>query len=482
MFKMVLGVYEMDKLILNLIDDKSTKRKLQILGILSNAEGVLTSHDLAKQLNCSSRTITNEISELKINLPENWRINSIKTKGYTLQKPPTESISPIIMSYVRESIMYKILVETFHNNYYSLEKWSQILYMNKSSLRGNLKQFNKSILNTNNLEFKLGLIKLSGEEINIRYFYKVLFFSIEKCANIIELPVDLMKRIHGLIESYGIEIDYLLLKIVIYVSIHRITSKNFVEENGNPNIIFTLEQLTCFNAIISEIEDYCMVKLPREEKNILNLFFFLISYSNNQQKNEILKYYKDNNEENFEDFLELIDALIATNGGGSIEYNYLKRELGTSIHGFDLAKEYSLPLEHFHTSHHFLSHRLEKLYNECYQIISKWNNDVHYKKYNEHEISQLAKRATNIFSSTYTKKNVLFHFLGDKTYERLAFTALEDNFGDSVELHRKPDQEMKYDLIITNYKEAYPTETPTIFIYQQLSPKDIENINEVLFC
>lgn len=64
----------------------------------------------------------------------------------------------------------------------------------------------------------------------------------------------------------------------------------------------------------------------------------------------------------------------------------------------------------------------------------------------------------------------------------MAFTALEDNFGDSVELHRKPGQEMKYDLIITNYKEAYPTETPAIFIYQQLSPKDIENINEVLFC
>lgn len=472
----------MNELIRNLIDDKSTKRKLQILEILSSTEEVLTSHDLAKQINCSSRTITNEISELKIESPDSWKVKSIKTKGYVLQKPPTESISPIIMSYVQESIIYKILVEIFNNNYYSLEKWSQILYMNKSSLRGNLNQFNKSILNANNLEFKLGLIKLNGEEINIRYFYKALFFSMEKCADIIELPDDLMKRIQDLIKFHRIGIDYLLLKIVIYVSIHRITSRNFVDKKIKLNIIFTSDQLICFDKIISEIEDYCMIKLPQNEKDALRLFLFLISYGTNQQKKDILEYHKEKNEEYFNGFLELVDALISNTGAGVIEYNYLKLELGISFYKIDIAKEHGLPLEYVFTKHQFLSHRLKELYKKCYHIMLQWNNTVNYKRYNEHEIAQLAQQATDILFATYPKKNVLFHFLGDKIYERLAFAALEDNFGDSVEIYRTPNQEMRYDLIITNYKEPYPTETPIVFIYQQISQRDIENINDMLFC
>ncbi|PGZ57408.1 hypothetical protein COE58_26120 [Bacillus cereus] len=471
----------MNELIINLIDDKSTRRKMQILEILSTAEEILTSHDLAKQLNCSSRTITNEISELKNDSPENWNIKSIKTKGYILQKPLDESISPIIMSYVQESIIYKILVETFNNNYYSIEKWSQILYMNKSSLRDRLKQFSNSILKAYNLEFKIGLIKLSGEEIHIRHFYNALFLSLEQCTDIIVLPDNLMKKIHGLIESYKVEIDHLLLKVVIYVLIRRITSKNFVERKIKLNIIFAPNQLTCFNEIISVIEDYCMIKLPQEEKNTLRLFFFLIAVNNNQQKNEILKYQKKNNEERFEKFLELIDALISNNGGGDLEYNYLKRDLSNSVYVFDIDKEYGFPTECYLIRHQFLSPRLQEIYNECYRNISKWNNDVHYKKYSEYEIGQMSQKATNILSTIYSKKNVLFLFFGSTAYKRLAFTALEDNFGDSIEIHRNLDPKMRYDLIITNYKVPNPTETPVIFIHQQLNQRDIENINDLLF-
>ncbi|PGZ34526.1 hypothetical protein COE50_06430 [Bacillus anthracis] len=471
----------MNKLLINLIDDKSTKRKLQILEILSSAEGILTSHDLAKQLNCSSRTITNEIGELRVKAPENWNIKSVKTKGYVLQKPTTESLSSILMSYVQESIIYKILLETFNSNYYSLEKWSQILYMNKSSLRDNLKQFNNSILNANSLEFKVGLVKLNGDEINIRYFYKALFFNIEKCAYMIELPDDLMKKIQDLIKNYNVEIDYLLLKVVIYVSIYRITSKNFVKKPVGFDIIFLKEQLTCFNEIISEIEDYCMIKLPQEEKDTLRLFFFLISYCKNQQKNEILKFYKENNEGYFERFLGLIDILVSNTGGGDIEYDHLKRELGASVYKLNIAKENNLPIEYFITKHQFLSYRLQKLYNECYHITSKWNKEVNGKRYNEHEISKLAQQATNILSATFPKRKVLFLFSGDKTYEGLACTMLEEKFGDSVEIYRNLDQGMRYDLIITNYKKPYPNETPVIFIYQQLNQKDIENINDLLF-
>ncbi|MCU5555984.1 helix-turn-helix domain-containing protein, partial [Bacillus cereus] len=135
----------MNILVSNLIYNKSAKRKIQILEILSGEQKPISSIELAKQINCSNRTITSEISELKISLPETWDIIGEKSRGYMLQKPLTDSLSPIIMSSIKDSMIFKILTETFINRYYSLEKWSQILYINKSTLRSNLKHFEQSI-------------------------------------------------------------------------------------------------------------------------------------------------------------------------------------------------------------------------------------------------------------------------------------------------------------------------------------------------
>ncbi|HFU7090052.1 TPA: HTH domain-containing protein [Bacillus cereus] len=61
----------MNTLISNLITDKSVKRKIRILEILNAEQQFITSIRLAKQLNCSDRTISSEMSELKTVLPEN---------------------------------------------------------------------------------------------------------------------------------------------------------------------------------------------------------------------------------------------------------------------------------------------------------------------------------------------------------------------------------------------------------------------------
>ncbi|MBJ8204959.1 HTH domain-containing protein [Bacillus cereus] len=470
----------MNKLVLNLIHNKSTIRKLHILERLSTEEGLITSKELAKQLNCSNRTIVNEISELKNNLPENWDIIAMKAKGYMLQKPPTESLSRIIMSHLQESTIYRILIETFNNNYYTLEKWSQISYTNKLTLKSNLKQF-KAVLKENNLKFKFEPVELEGEEINIRYFYKALFFNIEQCVPMISLPDDLMRKIKDILNYYNVEIDNILLKVMIYVSIQRIISKNFMDKKIKLNIIFNPDQLTCFNRIISGIEDYSMVKLSKNEKDALNLFFFYITAGNTQQKIDILKYHEYENGEHYQKFLELVDMIISTNEGYPIEYDYLKLELYFYFYKLYSSKYYNFPLEYFFTRPNYLSHRLQGLYDTNCRIISKWNEAVNRSNFNEYEISQLAQHLTYIMCSVYPKKNVLFSFFGDNIHERMAYTTLKDNFGDSVDIHRKPEDKTKYDLIITNYKDSYPTKTPVLFIYQKFDQRDIESINHVLF-
>lgn len=184
----------MNKILSSLIHDKSVYRKIYILEKLSMEEESLTSKELAKQLNCSNRTIINEISELKNDLPENWDIVGMKMRGYILEKSPLEPLTPIIRFYLQESMIYIILLETLKNNNYSLEKWCLTLFTNKSTLKSNLKQY-QSILNENKLKFSFNPVKLKGEEIHIRYLYLSFLYSIERYVQIISLPEDLMERV-----------------------------------------------------------------------------------------------------------------------------------------------------------------------------------------------------------------------------------------------------------------------------------------------
>ncbi|EOQ02143.1 helix-turn-helix domain-containing protein [Bacillus cereus] len=470
----------MNRLVTSLIHDKSVYRKIAILKRLNVEEISLTSKDLAKQLNCSNRTIINEISELKNDLPENWDIIGMKTKGYTLHKPPLESLTSIIQSYLQDSMTYKICIETFRNNYYSLEKWCQILYTNKSTLKSNLKQY-KSVLSENNLKFTFSPMKLVGEEIHLRYFYKALLFNIERYAQIISLPEELMRQVKKNLDFYEVEIDSLLLNVVIYVSMHRITSKNLINKKIKPTIFLTSDQTNCFNNIISEIESYCMVRLSQEEKDVLTLFFFFFSDSKDQQKQEIIKYIEEGNKKHYKYFVDLIDMLVSNNERHNIDPEHLRLELCVEFYKLYLAKQYDFSLEYFFTPPNYLSNRLQELYDSNYSTVDIWNKTVNRDQFNEYEISRMAQLVTHILCSMYPKKNVLFMFRGDGVYEKLAYTTLKDNFGASVNIHRKPNNTTKYDLIIRNYNEFYASEVPVLFISQTFKQKDIEYISHSLF-
>ncbi|PFJ19207.1 hypothetical protein COD67_14205 [Bacillus cereus] len=470
----------MNKLVAGLVHDKSVYRKIIILKRLSVEEVSVTSKELAKQLNCSNRTIINEISELKNNLPENWDIIGMKTKGYTLQKPPLESFTPIIRSFLEESVIYKVLTETFKNNYYSLEKWCQILYTNKSTLRSNLKQY-KSILSENKLKYTFSPMKLVGEEAHLRYFYKALLFNVERYTQIISLPEELMKQVKKNLDFYNVKIDYLLLRVMMYVSMHRITSKKFITKKIKASFFWDSDQANCFDNIISEIESYCMVKLSENEKDTLNLFFFFFSDSKDQQKKDIMQYLEKKHEKLYKVFIELIDVLISNNERHNIELEHLKLELCVEFCKIYLAKHYGFSLEYLFTPPNYLSNRLQELYDSNYKSVSMWNKTVNRNQFNEYEISRLAQMVTYILCFIYPKKNVLFIFRGDGVYEKLAYTTLKDNFGASVNIHREPDNITKYDLIITNYDDSYSTGIPVLFISHTFKKKDIEYINQLLF-
>ncbi|HFU7090051.1 TPA: helix-turn-helix domain-containing protein [Bacillus cereus] len=376
------------------------------------------------------------------------------------------------MSYIQDSVLFKILIETLHNKYYSLEKWSQRLYMNKITLRGNLKQFNEYILNANNIEFKLDLIKLNGEEINIRFLYRSFIFSIEQYTNVMSLPNDLMEMISNSLNSYNVKIDFSLLKVILYVSIHRITGHHYSDTKIKFPIIFTPEQSLCFNEIISIIENYCMVKLSKNEIDTLNLAFFLCSFSTTQQKVETLKYFEEENENYYQNFSSLVNMIISNSKRYNIEYDYLKSELCIYFYKLYVAKHYNFSMDCFYTQPNYLFSSLQEMYDTNYLIVSKWNTTFNQNKFNENDISHLVQHIIYILYAIYSRKNVLFAFSGNQAYEKLAYATLKAHFEDAINIHLNLDNSTKYDLIITNDGESsYPTNSLVYFIHQFITKK-----------
>lgn len=277
------------------------------------------------------------------------------------------------------------------------------------------------------------------------------------------------------------KIDYLLLNLLIYVSIHRLAGKNFINKGTDSTIILASNQSLCFKNIIAEIESFCMVKLSQKEKDVFNLFFFFFSDSMIQQKVDVIKYLEEKSNKDYKKFLKLVEMIISYNERHDIESSYLKLELSVEFYKLYVAKQNNFSFEYFSTPPNYLSNRLQELYDLNYGIVAEWNEIINYNKFNEYEVCRMTQIITHILSSVYPKKNILFTFKGDGVYEKLAYTTLKDNFGTSVNIHRKPDSKTKYDLVITNYKDADFIDVPALFVSRNFKPKDIDYINHLLF-
>ncbi|WP_324656827.1 helix-turn-helix domain containing protein [Bacillus cereus] len=188
----------MEKFLTELIQDKSALRKLKILEILMERNEITSSTKLAQKLHCTSRTIISDISELKLILPKSCDLVSIKSKGYLLKQNALDEFSYIVCHFLLNSELYQILKSIFNYKYYTLEKWSQLLYVNKLTLNKILRKFDE-ILSHFELKFSTCKIKLVGNELNIRYFFITFFYNIQNHKIIFNLNSCLQKKLNTLL-------------------------------------------------------------------------------------------------------------------------------------------------------------------------------------------------------------------------------------------------------------------------------------------
>ncbi|EJQ43630.1 hypothetical protein IEQ_04958 [Bacillus cereus BAG6X1-2] len=460
-----------------LIDDNATERKIHILEALNNGKTLVSSKDLADQLQCTKRTIINDIAQLKKELPKNWDVISVKTSGYILIKPMTDSILPIINNYLEESVIYKIMLGIFNNKQYTLEKWSQLLFIDKSTLWKYLKNY-KSILNENMLRINSRKIQLKGDEFNIRYYYKIFFFVTRKFTNELLVPAYLEKKLYFLVTNNEFYINLNVFRSILFVWMNRFHNKHYITKEIKVKRIYPDSQLKYVNKIITTIEDYYGIKIPKKEKDALSLDLFICSKSTEVRREMIIEYLKKSNHELYESYLILINLLLTENNLSSAQNRKLENKLVGYFYNTIIFNECKIPVSYVFEP---LKHADDVIQNNKKNIslVSCWNKKYNKGKFTGEEIATIANSATAILNSVIKEINILLCSSGVTLEDHVIYSKLTKKLGANNKIHTTIDNNIVYDLIISNF-EIPDANVPVITFTGMISENEINYIENYI--
>ncbi|GEM_PF-3391593 len=470
----------MDKFIAHLIQDKSLIRQLYILKILLNSDEVKSSKDLSQDLKCTSRTIINDISQLKQTLPDNWDIISIKSKGYLLIQDFRSDFSQIIIPYLINSALYKIILSIFNRRYYSLEKWAQLLYQDKITLKKNLNKFSE-VLNNFTLNFKFKTINLVGQELNIRYFYIMFFYNVQKYKEIFILDTNLEEKIKNIIRIYNVEIDYNLLTIIVNVSIRRIVNKHHISRNIDLFTKFDNFDFEYIILIVNELERFYNIKLAQNELNFFKNALLLISEWNTEDKSRITYYYYNAHKKTFDKNIHLFDMISSELNVSLKVKEKIKHDIFFRLHKIYMYHKYRFPVGGFENEFETINQEFSKGYKIIYSIICSWNKKKNNNKLTKNEIHYITYHILLIVQSNNNKKGLVL-LSGSSALKKYIYDKLYHELGDFLILQPKSDCKDEFDIILTNYQipntQIANIKIPIIRISRITIQKDISNIRK----
>lgn len=467
----------MEKILVDLIQDRSTLRKLQILEILNESNEILSSTRLAKKLQCTSRTIINDISQLKLILPKSWDLVSVKSKGYLLKQNSINNFSYIIGQFLLNSELYKILTSIFNYKYYTLEKWSQLLYVNKLTLNKILKKFNNTLKHFE-LKFSTRKIKLVGNELNIRYFFIVFFYNIQMHKDIFNLNTYLQKEIEGLTRRFHIEIDYNLLWVIINVSINRIVRKQSIHVGFSYKYMLDFKKLKFINSIISKIVSHYQINLSENELNFFILTFSLISEGSIEEKGNITHYFIREQQEIYNTVSSLLKMIADEINIGFQLKEKIKYEIFFYLYKMLIFAKYNFPKEYLVNKVNDVPQELFEGYNIIYPLVTSCIKNISTYALTNNDILYITYTILNVLHSSH-KKNGILLLSGPSFLKDFIYNKLNTELGNNLTLHSNPDYTYKFDFIIANY-QINNNQVPVIQISHKTIQKDLKYIKKVI--
>lgn len=170
----------MEKLFFMLQKNKQLKRQIQILKYLETTLSTTSIPALARELDCSSPTLRSDISALNMQLPPSAQIVIHAREGIQLIYDKATSVDTHIANLAKQSVAFQIIDNIFHNNIYTFQEATEILYLSKSSLRKFISHINQ-IMKEFHISISMRSLDFIGKEADIRFFLFVYYCDFRDC-------------------------------------------------------------------------------------------------------------------------------------------------------------------------------------------------------------------------------------------------------------------------------------------------------------
>ncbi|MEK4503475.1 helix-turn-helix domain-containing protein [Bacillus sp. FSL R12-0069] len=133
-----------------------------------------TFSQIAKEINCSTKTVQRDILIIKEVLPPKWNLQICKGKGVILHKPVDSSCTELNSVFIRNELSFKILDILFKPGTHTISSLSEKLYVSPPSLYIYLKN-TEYYLSQFNLQLKRKPLKIYGNSINLIFMYQEFY-------------------------------------------------------------------------------------------------------------------------------------------------------------------------------------------------------------------------------------------------------------------------------------------------------------------
>lgn len=327
-------------------------------------------------------------------------------------------------------------------------------------------------------------LKLIGDELNIRYYYGLFFYYVNKFNNSTFIPDDLRKRILKIIKTHKVVMDIRWIECIIFVCINRFSYKNNIRKIDNliyqaNNDWNEMNDIKCFNAIIMTIEKYYKIKLPKNEHFTLRIYLFLASVNTYEQGEQIIECLKVSNPEFYQMYLDYTNTLIINNNIKNDAKNSLIITLSPAYFKFFLHSHLKLSTNSYFKQMDILPNELLPKYEKNLDKLHIWNERSTVNNLFKNELECLAAHATITMEPFINKINILFLFSGIPAKETIIYLQLKNHLRDFVTIDRKFNNKPSYNFIITNFQQDN-TNIPTIYISENLTASELEKIKNYI--
>ncbi|MDT1958286.1 helix-turn-helix domain-containing protein [Carnobacterium divergens] len=166
--------------------DRLQTRKIRLLKIAKDNKELNNISDLAKELSCSTQTLTTTVESLIEDLEElGIQTLSIKieNKLFVAKFSNEFSLDRLIHLYLKKSFEYQVILDCFFNTTKSTSQYAKDYYLSQASTYRKINSV-KTILAQFNLELQqASKIQIIGEEKMIRYFFYSFFWETRTSVN-----------------------------------------------------------------------------------------------------------------------------------------------------------------------------------------------------------------------------------------------------------------------------------------------------------